>query len=110
MKKIKPRIAGSTLLLITKVITILSLGLSISSATHAQSGRTRTVCIGENRSSCPSTPDVFKGCGTDIHTVAREICTTYTQGGPVVDAYHLDQISVTHGNKCGYHVFKVECD
>lgn len=64
-------------------------------------------CIGEKDFNCEIRP--VYDCGTNADGVAQGLCTATTPQGPKPLPYLLSTIAVHDGNKCGYHMYRVEC-
>ena len=74
---------------------------------QASAGSPMYFCIGEKHSNCEIQP--VYDCGTSTHGVAQGLCTANTRHGPKPLAYMLNEVAVHDGDKCGYHMYKVEC-
>jgi hypothetical protein len=64
-------------------------------------------CVGEKDFNCSIKP--VYDCGTDANGVAQSLCTATTPEGPKRLPYILNTVGIHDGNKCGYHMYRVDC-
>jgi hypothetical protein len=70
----------------------------------------KVICIGEIEHNCPFSRDLFYQAHSDIHGVAKEICTVWgTDGKQVPGRYRLEHIDSKPGNCCGYEQYRITC-
>lgn len=74
---------------------------------QASAGSPMYFCIGEKHPNCEIQP--VYDCDTSAHGVAQGLCTANTRHGPKSLAYLLTDVAKHDGDKCGYHMYKVEC-
>lgn len=89
------------------VASLLSNGAAFAQSPPSNPNIQVRLCIGQYQDRC-SPHEVFRGCGTDPNTVAREVCTISGQD-PNATKYNLVQSASRGGNRCGYAAFLIIC-
>lgn len=87
----------------------ICLGYLLASITVANAESYR-VCIGEIEHNCPASHNLFSGCGSNPHAVAKETCTVWEDGKPVGSGkYRIKHDDSKSGGHCGYEFYTISC-
>lgn len=92
---------------------LLATAFSCIPAQVLAQSKTILLCTGEHRDKCRSNPDVHERCpqqgGRSPDEVAKQACTWQTESGPKMSPYQVMQTGTWGGNKCGYALYRIQC-